>query len=411
MSPVANEPPPFLDSAPPPWAARALATVLLALFVVTMAALILVKVPETVSAAFVVEPTRGNDPVRTLHDGTVASVTVEDAQAVDKGQVLFVLSSEPVGDRAAEGQTLDARIEGRSERVANERQRFENRQHADEQEQRRLEQRLVNLQQLATLKQQQLVLSKEIAARMRQSLESGVSSWMDASKPQLDVDRLAADLQQVEVDIADSKNLLSRIAFEMASNKAAFDELQRAIGEENTGFRARKRALDADPARRDGGALEVTAPCAGTIVKLHIRNAGAVIHEGDLLAEVACAGERLQAELSLPERGLALVRVGQPVKLMYDAFPYQRYGVHFGTLRWVSPASTSSPVGSSFRALADLDADTVGVQGQRRPVLPGMTGRAAVVVGRRSLLSYAIEPLRQLRESFSTDRPVEKAPS
>ena len=227
MSPVANEPPPFLDPAPPPWAARALATVLLALFVVTMAALVLVKVPETVSAAFIVEPTRGNDPVRTLHDGTVASVTVEDAQAVDKGQVLFVLSSEPVGDRAAEGQTLDARIEGRSERVANERQRFENRQHADEQEQRRLEQRLVNLQQLATLKQQQLVLSREIAARMRQSLESGVSSWMDASKPQLDVDRLAADLQQVEVDIADSKNLLSRIAFEMASNASyisrAFD--------------------------------------------------------------------------------------------------------------------------------------------------------------------------------------------
>jgi hypothetical protein len=33
-----------------------------------------------------------------------------------------------------------------------------------------------------------------------------------------------------------------------------------------------------------------------------------------------------------------------------------------------------------------------------------MTGRASVVVGRRSLVSYAIEPLRQLRESLATDR-------
>jgi membrane fusion protein len=411
MSPLASEPAPFLDPAPPPWAARALATVLLALFAVGIAALVLVQVPETVSAAFVVAPTRGNDPVRTLHAGTVARVNVQDAQAVEKGQVLFVLASEPVGDRAAERQTLDARIEGRSGRVANERQRYENRRRADEQEQQRLQQKIVNLEQLIALKQQQLTLSKEIAARMRQSLETGVSSWMDASKPQLEADRLASELQQIQGDLADSRNLLNRLTFEMASTRSVFDELQRAIGEEATGFKARKRVLDEDPARRDGSAVDITSPCSGTIVKLQVRNADAVVHEGDLLAEVSCAGERLQAELQLPERGMALLRVGQPVKLLYDAFPYERYGVHFGTLRWVSPASTAGPLGPSFRALAALDAETVGVEGQRRPVLAGMTGRAAVIVGRRSLASYAIEPLRQLRESISTDRPVQKTPS
>jgi membrane fusion protein len=404
MSPAVGPPPPFLDPAPPPWAARAFASILLALFVVGMAALILVHVPETVSASFVLAPTRGNDPVRTLHDGTVVRVNVVDAQAVERGTVLFVLASEPVGDRAAERQTLDARIEGGPGRLVNEQQRYANRQRADEQERRRLEQRLVNLEQLAILKQQQLTLSKEIAARMRQSLDTGVSSWMDASRPQLEVDRLAGELQQVQVDIADARNTLDRLAFEIASNQAAFDELRRAIGEEATGFKARKRVLDEDPARRDGSAVEVPSPCAGTVVTLHVKNAGAVVHEGDLLAEVVCAGERLQAELQLPERGLALVRVGQPVKLLYDAFPYERYGVHFGTLRWLSPASSAGPLGATFRAIADLDADSVGVQGQRRPVLPGMTGRAAVVVGRRSLVSYAIEPLRQLRESLSADR-------
>jgi membrane fusion protein len=135
-----------------------------------------------------------------------------------------------------------------------------------------------------------------------------------------------------------------------------------------------------------------------------VRNAGAVIHEGDLLAEIVCADETLHAELLLPERGLALVRVGQAVKLLYDAFPYQRYGVHFATLRWVSPASTVVSGTVMFRAFADLDAETIGVEGQPRPVLPGMTGRAAVVVGRRSLASYAIEPLRQLRESLAAER-------
>jgi membrane fusion protein len=405
MSPAPHEPPPFLDPAPPPWAARAFATLLLMLFVVGLVAMIVVQVPETVASPFVLAPTRGNDPVRTLHDGTVVRVNVEDAQAVERGTVLFVVASEPVGDRAAERQTLDARIEGGPGRLVNEEQRYTNRQRADEQERRRLEQRLGNLTQLATLKQQQLKLSQEIADRMRQSLDTGVSSWMDASRPQLEVDRLAGELQQIQVDIADAKNTMDRLTFEMASNRAAFEELRRSIGEEATGFKARKRVLDEDPARRDGSSVEVTSPCQGTVVTLHVKNTGAVVHEGDLLAEVVCAGERLQAELQLPERGMALVRVGQPVKLLYDAFPYERYGVHFGTLRWLSPASTVGPRGATFRALADLDAVSVGVEGQRRPVLPGMTGRAAVVVGRRSLVSYAIEPLRQLRESLSADRP------
>jgi multidrug efflux pump subunit AcrA (membrane-fusion protein) len=216
MSPAAGALPPFLDPAPPPWAARAFASILLALFGVAVAALILVRVPETVSAAFVLAPARGTDPVRALHNGTVTRVNVEDAQAVEQGAVLFVVASEPVGDRAAERQTLDARIEGGSGRLANEEQRYMNRERADAQEQQRLEQRLANLQQLAVLKERQLTLSKEIADRMKQSLETGVSSWMDASRPQLDVDRLAGELQQIQVDIADAKHTLDRLTFEMA---------------------------------------------------------------------------------------------------------------------------------------------------------------------------------------------------
>jgi membrane fusion protein len=396
---------PFLDPSPPPWAARALATVLLALFVIGLAGLILIQVPETVAANFILEPTRGADPVRTLHDGTLATVNVEDGQNVEKDAIMFVVRSEPLGDRVAERQTVAARLQGGVGRAANERDKYESRRRADEQEQRRYEQRLANLKRQVTLKEQQLKLAREIAQRMKAGADSGVSSWLDASRPQLDVDRLAGELEQVQNDMADTSNALARLVHQMASERAAFMEIQRAIDEEATGLRARKQVLDDETRHHDGGAMLVTAPCSGTIVKLHVRNAETVVHEGDLLAEVVCAGDTLQAELLLPERGLAQVRVGQPVKLLYDAFPYQRYGVHFATLRWVSPASTVVSGVAMFRAFADLDATAVGVEGQPRPVLPGMTGRAAVIVGRRSLASYAIEPLRQLRESLSSGRP------
>jgi membrane fusion protein len=395
-----REPAPFLDSAPPPWAMRALATVLLLLFVGGVVAIFAVEVPETVTASFVLEPVRGTDPIRALHRGMVSEVRVAEAQSVGAGDVLFVLASEQVGDRVAERQNVAARLSGGRGRLGNERAMYESQRQADEQEQRRLEQRLATLDRQSALKAGQLALVKEVADRRRREYEAGVVSWLDASRPKLEVDQLEGELEQLSAEAADAKNSLSRVAFEMAARRAAFAETDRGVREELSAFQVRKDVLERD-ALRDGNAMAVPAPCAGTVVKLHARQAGAVVDENDLLAELVCGGDPLQAELLLPERGLALVRVGQPVKLLYDAFPYERYGVQYGTLRWLSPASTASAGGAAFRAFADLSAESVGVEGRPRAVLPGMTGRAAIIVGRRSLISYAVEPVRRLRESLA----------
>ncbi|HEY7190062.1 MAG TPA: HlyD family efflux transporter periplasmic adaptor subunit [Vicinamibacterales bacterium] len=400
MTSSPNEPPPFLDEEPPPWAARALSAVLLVLFTVAIVALFVVQVPETVSASFVLAPVRDADPVRALHPGIVSSVRVGEAQIVRDRDVLFVLASELVGDRVSERRMIDTRLAGGSNRQTNERVKYENQERADRQEQQRLEQRLTTLQRQADLKEQQLAVMQDIAARRTREFEAGLSSVLDVNRAKFDVDRLAGELEQVRTDIVDSRNALTRLTYEIAARRAAFAETQRAIGEELATFTARKSVLDQDPSR-DGNAMSVAAPCAGTVVKLHVQHPGTVVHEGDLLAELVCTNEPLQAELHLPERGLALVRVGQAVKLLYDAFPYQRYGVQYGTLTWLSPASSVRSSGPGFRAFAELGANTVGVQGRPRAVLPGMTGRAAVIVGRRSLASYAIEPLRQLRESLA----------
>jgi membrane fusion protein len=113
----------------------------------------------------------------------------------------------------------------------------------------------------------------------------------------------------------------------------------------------------------------------------------------------------LQAEAHVPQSGIGLVKPGQPVKLLYDAFPYQRYGVKYGTIRWVSPASVLVKDQPVFRVLIDLQDESVVVRGQPRSLLAGMGGTADIVVGKRSLLSFAFEPIRQLKENFSAPSP------
>ena len=398
------DPAPFLDPSPPPWAARSLGWVLLALFVVTAVALVLVQVPEAVAARFVLVPVRGTDPVRTLHNGIVTAVRVSDADSVEAGAVLFTVDSEFVGDRTAERDSLGTSLSGGQRRLSNERDKFENQRRADEQEVERLQQRVVALESQAKLFDRQAALAREVAARLQRSYDEGLVSWLDATRPKLEADRLSAEAEQVFAEAAETRAGAARLRFEMASRRAAFDEASRAVEEELAQARTRKGMLDAEPSR-DGNTMLVAAPCSGTVVKLLVRTPGTAVDALDVLAEIVCRDERLQAELIVPQRGLAQLNTGQAVKFRYDAYPYQRYGVRYGTLRWISPATAPEPDGASFRALADLDEQILRIGGMDRPVLPGMGGEASVIVGRRSLASYAFEPLRQLREALATERP------
>jgi membrane fusion protein len=399
----ADDPSLFLDDRPAPWAASGLAWVLLALLATLAVALVVVHVPETVDAPFVVVARRGADPIRVLHDGVISAVRVVESQAVAARAPLFVIDSAPVTDRSSERQSLATLLSGGGRRLANERNRDAALRRADEQERLRLLARLEGLERQASLKARELTLAREVAQRQEQSYREGLSAWVQASVPRLAADRIELELQQIQADTAETQGMLARLAYEATSRRLAFAETERGIQEELTRHEARKLALEREPGH-GGGALVLGAPCDATVVTLHVKNSGTVVHAGDVLAEVVCTGERLEAQLMVPQRGLALVRPGQTVKLLYEAFPYERYGARYATLRWVSPMSGPGAERASFRALADLDEDAMAVQGQRRPVLPGMAGRAAVIVGRRSLVSYAFEPLRQVREAMAGGR-------
>jgi hypothetical protein len=69
--------------------------------------------------------------------------------------------------------------------------------------------------------------------------------------------------------------------------------------------------------------------------------------------------------------------------------------------------------GRRFHAFADLDDKAIMVEGRQQPLRAGMRGTAKIVLGRRSLFTYAFEPLRQLRESFAAppQRPAKEKPS
>ena len=456
---------PFLRAEPPPRLARWLAATVIVMFVGAIAATVLIRIPERVSSSFTLRPARGTDPVRSPRDGVVAAVRVSDAQGVRRGDELFVVRSVAVGDRFAELRALETQVGGARDRLANEQARNDSQARAEAEEERALERRereigermarhrelreeratkyratLEILENEVTITEQELdfkrkhlALAQEVAERFERYNRENLVSWLDMANRQLEARKLAVEVQQVEKQLEttrlrvrqlrsehsaqetewrvtleqlegsrrDTRAAAEKLRHESAARQTGFRELTRRLGEDTGKAAIRVRALTRELGTSRDNEVSIASPCAGTVVRLRVRAPGAVVHDGEVLSELACADDRLQAELTVPQASIGRLKPGLTVKLLYDAFPYQRYGVRYGVVRWVSPASVEAREGQAFRALADLQDDSILVKGERHPLAAGMTGRADVLVGRRSLMSYAFEPLRQLRETLA----------
>ena len=144
--------------------------------------------------------------------------------------------------------------------------------------------------------------------------------------------------------------------------------------------------------------MSIRAPYRAAVISLAHRNAGGVVQHGGELCQLARADGEPRAHLLLHEAGLPKLAPGQKVRLFFEAFPYQRYGTITGKLEWISPAAVSLSEGQRFTGAAKLDQITFRTRSNERPLRVGMKGEARLVVGSRTLIEYASEPLRQLRE-------------
>ncbi|HMV48258.1 MAG TPA: HlyD family efflux transporter periplasmic adaptor subunit [Blastocatellia bacterium] len=394
----------FLDLAPPHWAARGLAYSLLIAFVLGAIASVAITMPEKVTAQFVLVPVRGADPVKATRSGVVAEVLTAEGRTVAKGDVIVTLKSDSAGDRTAEMQTVQTRLAGAGESAVNARARNEQQRLADEQEIRRLGDRVKHLDTLIAAKRKQLALTKQMTDSFEKLYREGIASQAQLIAKQIEDSELSADIERLVADQNDTRAELEKWRLEMSARQTEFRENERKFKEETKTNEIRAGALQAALVNTDGNQVRLIAPCSGTILKLRVKDGGAVVNEGETVAELACGGEQLVAELTVPEAGIGKLKLDQGVKLKYDAFPYQRYGVKGGKLAWLSPAkaaSSESDAAQSFKARVELNDKEITVKGQPRAFAAGMSGTAEIVVGKRTLISYVFEPIRQLRENLA----------
>jgi membrane fusion protein len=145
----------------------------------------------------------------------------------------------------------------------------------------------------------------------------------------------------------------------------------------------------------------VLATVAGRVAALPV-DTGQTVLPGAVVAVVTAGNSRLEAELYAPSRAAGFVREGQEVRLLYQAFPHQKFGTGAGVVTSVSrtvlaPSEVAIPGVSVqepvFRVRVALAKDSVSAYGETLPLQPGMLLSADVVIDRRSLLEWLLDPL------------------
>ena len=192
---------------------------------------------------------------------------------------------------------------------------------------------------------------------------------------------------------------------EALQQRHAIDELPNALAARLSVLRGAVAELEGRIAESAGRhAYQLRAPVAGRVSALQARvglNADPAIPQ----LAIVPAGSELEAELLVPARAIGFITPGQEVRLAYEAFPYQRFGLHGGHVRTVSrtllrPADIVGPVAvadPSYRVTVKLDRQDIAAFGHAFPLGTDMTLTADIVFDRRSLLDWVLDPLRSLR--------------
>lgn len=334
-----------------------------------------------------------------LRPGVIIRLDAREGEFVHRGQALATVQVEQqyaTGVRATQEELAAVQVQKQLAvnqiRLTQDRARSERAGLADE---------IVSDRQQKVDLESQITIQEQLIQSLKRTLESYRPVADKGFISKTEIDRREQELLTAKQTLARFRQQLTSLRGE--ETKTATD-LDRSRVEEATqaatvrstveGFRLQQSQLKAEQS------YVLAAPVEGMVTALQT-GVGRTVDPTVPLMTIVPKDATVHAELYAPSRAVGFVKPGQEVRLLYDAFPYERFGSYAGHIRAVSrvaldprqidvPFKVDEPV---YRVTVVPDRQTVTGYGQRIQLQPGMTLAANIVLERRSFLSWLLEPL------------------
>jgi len=147
----------------------------------------------------------------------------------------------------------------------------------------------------------------------------------------------------------------------------------------------------------------VRSPIDGTIFELPIKKPGSVVQPGQMIAQVAPKNATLILKARMPSQHSGFVKKGMPVKIKFDAYPFQEYGIVSGRISWISPNSKiqeNSPNRiETYELDIALENPYIQVGDKQIALTPGQTASAEVIIRQRRVIDFILDPFKKLQKN------------
>ncbi|HKI61368.1 MAG TPA: HlyD family type I secretion periplasmic adaptor subunit [Mariprofundaceae bacterium] len=374
--------------------------------------------------------------VQPAEQGVIRDILVDDGQAVKAGQVLMRMDA-TVSD--AEGKAIESDYQGRKidlrridaelndqpfERVSSEPEAPYNDALAQYQANRKAYQTALSEERSARDKaESDLATAREARTKLVQTLphyREQAQSYADLAKDGY-VSRFEAEDKERE-RIEKEQDLKAQEHI-IASAKASLTQATRKLAQITADYRQKLQAERADVSDKLDKAeaehtkqqyrhalLELKAPQDGIVKDLATHTAGTVISPGTILMTLVPKDENLRAEVWVSNEDVGFIHTGEPVKVKFASYQFQKYGMINGEVKELSadatdntepgrsqPQSGNRPGGKqpfAYRALIDLNAQHLIAEGIVHKLAPGMQVTAEIHLGSRTILEYLLSPVR-----------------
>jgi membrane fusion protein len=348
-------------------------------------------------------PTSGTSKIFVPQRGTIRELQVREGQQVHEGQTLLTIDTDQI---AASGLDVNATM---LDTLRSQKHLLIRQIAAEEEREKSERERLAAMINGFEVEISQLQAQLKIQGERIQVEEEFVASATELKKAGYMAD---ADFKRRQQALLEQKQNLNSLNQQVAARQNQLTETRYSLQQLPTVMAGKIQVLRSELATTEQRITEISgrrayvirAPTEGRVSMLQA-TVGQFADPRQLQMEIVPTESVLQAELFVPTRAIGFVQPGQQVRILYDAFPYQQFGAYSGRVLSISQtiltrSDTSGPVElkePAYRVKAALDRPDIDAYGKKIPLQADMLLRADIIIEKRSLISWFLDPLLSVR--------------
>jgi membrane fusion protein len=347
-------------------------------------------------------PIDGYAKIYALHPGVVTSILVKEGDRVEAGDKVAIIRTEM--PNAAGGVATDQQMASINSQTRNAISQIGFAGRHAESEADRLTGMIDGLKKQAESYREQIELENEVVKSQSDQLSIVEPILAKGFMSKAEYERRKQALLAEKQQLLRLKQQLDNATAEIGRSQKERDEAVIAGESDTSNARSAIEIYRQQKIRLAGEAsYSVVAAMAGHVTAIQVNN-GRTVDSAIPMMLVVPDESPLRADIYVPSRSIGFLHPGQEVRLLYDAFPYQKFGTYTAHIKNISGLAvpgqeTDAPFkidGPVYKVTATLDQQSIRAYGQIIKLHPGITLSADIILARQSFIDWLLDPLRAI---------------